>query len=414
MVKSSNNTDTKLRSSVNNKAAYGSRPLPTEDERAQRVTTVRHAGMQLEQKKLAAYKKKKEDRRRISTARRGPDSSSPVVPVAADEQKKTLMEAYHTRTAQKASEERAGLKISAAFVHYHHRFKAIATLQARTRGKQERLHGESQTRLVGRKRMQAAAYIQAHARGHGERTHGIVVRRKQYAMRLQAAYKGKKERRSGESKIRADARHQERLRRGKAAIMLQRVFRGHRARNQSEATVVLLDGLANLSQSAVKIFLEFDSDGSGSIDQDEFLAGIESLGLRQDKSIIDSDVRRVFDLLDTDGGGTLSIKELIEVLKVAKLRVSRKAERARNRRHTREEQEEAAAAAAAPAVTAAAAAAPTPAAAAAQPQTELVHKDATTDEVLPSADTNTEENSPEGTAAPEAIELEASGPGVPL
>lgn len=403
MVKSSNNTDAKLRSSVNNKAAYGSRPLPTEDERAQRVTTVRHAGMQLEQKKLAAYKKKKEDRRRISTARRGPDSSSPV---AADEQKKTLMEAYHTRTAQKASEERAGLKISAAFVHYHHRFKAIATLQARTRGKQERLHGESQTRLVGRKRMQAAAYIQAHARGHGERTHGKVVRRKQYAMRLQAAYKGKKERRSGESKIRADARHQERLRRGKAAIMLQRVFRGHRARNQSEATVVLLDGLANLSQSAVKIFLEFDSDGSGSIDQDEFLAGIESLGLRQDKSIIDSDVRRVFDLLDTDGGGTLSIKELIEVLKVAKLRVSRKAERARNRRHTREEQEEAAAAAAAPAVTAAAAAAPTPAAAAAQPQTELVHKDATTDEVLPSADT--EENSPEGTAAPEAIELEAS------
>ena len=403
MVKSSNNTDAKLRSSVNNKAAYGSRPLPTEDERAQRVTTVRHAGMQLEQKKLAAYKKKKEDRRRISTARRGPDSSSPV---AADEQKKTLMEAYHTRTAQKASEERAGLKISAAFVHYHHRFKAIATLQARTRGKQERLHGESQTRLVGRKRMQAAAYIQAHARGHGERTHGMVVRRKQYAMRLQAAYKGKKERRSGESKIRADARHQERLRRGKAAIMLQRVFRGHRARNQSEATVVLLDGLANLSQSAVKIFLEFDSDGSGSIDQDEFLAGIESLGLRQDKSIIDSDVRRVFDLLDTDGGGTLSIKELIEVLKVAKLRVSRKAERARNRRHTREEQEEAAAAAAAPAVTAAAAAAPTPAAAAAQPQTELVHKDATTDEVLPSADT--EENSPEGTAAPEAIELEAS------
>ena len=127
MVKSSNKADDKLRSSVNNKAAYGSRPLPTEDERAQRVITVRQAGMQLEQKKLAAYKKKKEERRRNSTTRRAAPDSSRASP---EVDKKSLMEAFHARAAQKAAEERAGIKISAAFLHYHHRFKAIAKLQA--------------------------------------------------------------------------------------------------------------------------------------------------------------------------------------------------------------------------------------------------------------------------------------------
>ena len=59
-----------------------------------------------------------------------------------------------------------------------------------------------------------------------------------------------------------------------------------------------------------ELFLEFDSDGSGEIDVGEFHAGLESLGL----VISGEEAQFIFDDVDADGGGTLTLQEVTMAL----------------------------------------------------------------------------------------------------
>ena len=328
-VKSSNKADDQLRSSVNNKAPTS----PTEDEYAQRIKTVRQACMQYEHEKLVMYKNAQTERRKSPLRKRAAGR-------AEVEDKKSLVDVIHARAAQKAAEERAGLVVLAALKRYHRKFQAAATIQKRLRG----ILGRRAFALKREDERQnrAAAVLQAIGRGHFERVRGrFALHRRNKRLRMcatlrtQALFRGKRERRYGESKKRADVRDAIRLRQQNAAVTLQKAYRGHNGRNQLNATVLLLNGLANHSQSAVKIFLGMDVDGSGSIDRSEFQAGCRQMGLLEESrmgyTLTNHAIDRVYDMLDDDGSGELSFKEMMEALNIAKRRTARRAAFARTR-----------------------------------------------------------------------------------
>ena len=151
---------------------------------------------------------------------------------------------------------------------------------------------------------------------------------------IAAGFRGHVERMRGESVTRGSARAALRAKSVRAATALQSVFRGHRGRSKTAATTRLLEAMA-VKKSAVKIFLDFDIDKNGAINKDEFRRGVELLGLMQgegdETTLTGTDVDSVFDMLDDDGSGELSLHELVEVLKMAKRRVERKAAVARGR-----------------------------------------------------------------------------------
>ena len=176
---------------------------------------------------------------------------------------------------------------------------------------------------------------QARYRGHAERVGGKLTMSRIQKQRemdgadvIAAGFRGHIERMRGESVARSDARNALRAQSVRAATALQSIFRGHRGRSKMAATSRLLEAMA-VKKSAVKIFLDFDINKDGAINKDEFRSGVETLGLMQDMeaSVVDS----VFDMLDDDGSGELSLHELVEVLKMAQRRVERKAAAARAR-----------------------------------------------------------------------------------
>lgn len=53
-----------------------------------------------------------------------------------------------------------------------------------------------------------------------------------------------------------------------------------------------------------ELFRKFDTDGSGDLDMSEFILAIRKGGKVNKDQMSDRDIRRLFRLIDTDGGGT--------------------------------------------------------------------------------------------------------------
>lgn len=60
------------------------------------------------------------------------------------------------------------------------------------------------------------------------------------------------------------------------------------------------------------VFVQFDQDGNGRIDKDEFVKGLKTLGLH----LSDKDTDLLWDFLDDDGGGDLDVHEMCSKLKI--------------------------------------------------------------------------------------------------
>ena len=59
-----------------------------------------------------------------------------------------------------------------------------------------------------------------------------------------------------------------------------------------------------------KLFKEFDEDGNGELDKDEFRLALKwKLGLM---NIADADIFELFDFYDTDKGGGIDVNEFID------------------------------------------------------------------------------------------------------
>lgn len=83
----------------------------------------------------------------------------------------------------------------------------------------------------------------------------------------------------------------------------------------SISTVELGNVFRNMGQNPTEeelnnLILEVDADGSGLIEFDEFLMLLEKLNKDYHSNQFLKKARKVFDMFDTDGGGTIGINEL--------------------------------------------------------------------------------------------------------
>jgi Ca2+-binding EF-hand superfamily protein len=68
-----------------------------------------------------------------------------------------------------------------------------------------------------------------------------------------------------------------------------------------------------------KLFQQFDTDGSGELDEDEFISALrEDCGVSA-QEVGDPELREVFNIIDEDGGGTLSAEEFVTALRTKQL-----------------------------------------------------------------------------------------------
>ena len=73
----------------------------------------------------------------------------------------------------------------------------------------------------------------------------------------------------------------------------------------------LRDALVANSMRVIDLFLEWDEDGDGEVDRKEFHKAMPMLGLHAAKEHIDA----LFDLFDSDGGGSIGFRELNRLLR---------------------------------------------------------------------------------------------------
>ena len=150
-----------LQRSVNNKAANVRHP--TDSERAYRVVTTRHAAGKLEQKKLVVYKRKKEERRRAlivtPLSREALIENISLLDMSLTPPRLTA-DAFVLATAEEAAKTKMAVKIQKKWQMNAARKAAAATIQARHRGRHERLEGESKVRRVHRQEAGAAGRLQ--------------------------------------------------------------------------------------------------------------------------------------------------------------------------------------------------------------------------------------------------------------
>lgn len=60
------------------------------------------------------------------------------------------------------------------------------------------------------------------------------------------------------------------------------------------------------------VFEQFDQDGNGRVDKDEFVKGLKTCGLH----LSDKDTDLLWDFLDDDGGGDLDVHEMCSKLEI--------------------------------------------------------------------------------------------------
>ena len=82
----------------------------------------------------------------------------------------------------------------------------------------------------------------------------------------------------------------------------------------SRAMNRMIDHLVDRKAVLTKMFVEYDTDNSGTIDADELNAALTALGLRLSAEEIDGIMRR----LDSDGGGDIDLQEFIDHFKKAR------------------------------------------------------------------------------------------------
>jgi len=75
----------------------------------------------------------------------------------------------------------------------------------------------------------------------------------------------------------------------------------------------LREGLVEHMVRVIDLFRQWDDDHTGTVDKIEFRRGLQELGLKAPKDVIDS----IFDEIDVDGGGTLEYAELNKKLRPA-------------------------------------------------------------------------------------------------
>ena len=90
--------------------------------------------------------------------------------------------------------------------------------------------------------------------------------------------------------------------------------RGHEDRSKHHASK-LRESLLNNAKKLFAKFREWDIDGDGLVDKEEFRNAIPKMGIPMMATIPASDIDELFDTLDVDGSGAISYKELKSLLR---------------------------------------------------------------------------------------------------
>ena len=99
-----------------------------------------------------------------------------------------------------------------------------------------------------------------------------------------------------------------------AAVMVNAGRRGHEDRSKHHASK-LRESLLNNAKKLFAKFREWDIDGDGLVDKEEFRNAIPKMGIPMMATIPASDIDELFDTLDVDGSGAISYKELKSLLR---------------------------------------------------------------------------------------------------
>lgn len=98
-----------------------------------------------------------------------------------------------------------------------------------------------------------------------------------------------------------------------AAVMVNQGRRSVEERSKQHKTKLRESLLNNAKKLYVK-FREWDIDGDGLVDKEEFRNAIPKMGIPMMASIPTQDIDDLFDTLDVDGSGAISYKELKKLL----------------------------------------------------------------------------------------------------
>ena len=98
---------------------------------------------------------------------------------------------------------------------------------------------------------------------------------------------------------------------GQAVIAAQAAAARTKERNAlAQKHAPLKDKLASNSEELMSLFAEWDEDGDGNIDFEEFRRAVLMMGIRASRE----DIKEMFELCDEDGSGSIALAELMAVL----------------------------------------------------------------------------------------------------
>ena len=106
--------------------------------------------------------------------------------------------------------------------------------------------------------------------------------------------------------------------RGKDIKLVRNTFSHTKIQFMSESQKKVLESLKNVSRAAkdfelaAKLFMEFDSDGSGSLDKNELSQLLNELGVDVDEKVLGAAMAQ----FDIDGAGTLELPEFLSFLRM--------------------------------------------------------------------------------------------------